>query len=283
MDKKIRSILELYDIQTGRVTELKRFDHVIEAPFFRGEKELFFNAGGRIFRLWMESGNVEEIPTGYCTRCNNDHVLSPDGKLLAVSHHTAEDGQSRIYVIDLESRQPPRLVTPIAPSYLHGWSPDGKTLSYCAERNGEYDVYVIPAEGGLETRLTFAPGLDDGPEYSPDGRHIYFNSVRDGLMNCYRMDTDGKNVVKLTDNGRNNWFPHISPDGSAIVYVSYHADDVAPGDHPANKNVELRRILPDGTGDETLVKLFGGQGTINVNSWMPDSRHFAFVRYELVD
>lgn len=283
MDKKTVSILELYDIQTGRVTELKRFDHMIEAPFFRGEKELFFNAGGRIFRLWLENGEAEEIPTGYCTRCNNDHVLSPDGKLLAVSHHTAEDGQSRIYVIDLENRQPPRLVTPIAPSYLHGWSPDGKTLSYCAERNGEYDVYVIPAEGGLETQLTFAPGLDDGPEYSADGKHIYFNSVRDGLMNCYRMDANGENVVKLTDNGRNNWFPHISPDGSVIVYVSYHADDVAPGDHPANKNVELRRILPDGTGDETLVRLFGGQGTINVNSWTPDSRHFAFVRYELVD
>jgi hypothetical protein len=30
-----------------------------------------------------------------------------------------------------------------------------------------------------------------------------------------------------------------------------------------------------------LVDLFGGQGTINVNSWAPDSRRFAFVRYEL--
>jgi hypothetical protein len=32
---------------------------------------------------------------------------------------------------------------------------------------------------------------------------------------------------------------------------------------------------------EVIGKLFGGQGTINVNSWSPDSRRFAFVRYEV--
>jgi Tol biopolymer transport system component len=95
------------------------------------------------------------------------------------------------------------------------------------------------------------------------------------------MDTDGGNVCRLTDNGRNNWFPHVAPDGSAVAYVSYDGDEVAPGDHPADKNVELRLIAPDGTGDRLLTPLFGGQGTLNVNSWMPDSRHLAFFRYEI--
>lgn len=277
---EIISILSLLNMETGEITELKRFDHRVEAPFFRGENELFFNAGGHIFRLWLNSGITEEIPTGYCTNCNNDHVLSPDGSQLAVSHGTAEDGISRIYLIDLIGGRPPRLITPLGPSYLHGWSPDGKTLAYCAERNGEYDVYTIPAEGGVEQRLTFSPGLNDGPEYAPDGRYIYFNSVRGGRMDCYRMDPDGRNAVRLTDNGRNNWFPHVSPDGRVIAYISYNADEVEPGAHPADKHVELRRVSPDGSDDRPVLQLFGGQGTLNVNSWMPNSRHLAFVRYE---
>lgn len=278
---KTISILELIDTLTGETKEIRRFDYLIEAPFFRSENELFFNSGGHIYRLWMESGEIEEINTSYCNRCNNDHVLSPDGKLLAVSHNTAEDHESRIYIIDLENDLPPRLITPLAPSYLHGWSADGKTLAYCARRNGDYDVYTISADGGVEKQITAVEGLDDGPEYSSDGKYIYFNSVRGGLMDCYRMDVDGANVVKLTDNGRNNWFPHISPDSSKIVYISYNAAEVPPHSHPGNKNVELRIMNPDGSNDRTLVKLFGGQGTINVNSWMPDSRHLAFVRYEV--
>lgn len=278
---KVTSILELLDITSGKTTELARFDYLIEAPFFRGENELLYNSDGRIYRMMMDTKEIAQIPTGYCTGCNNDHVLSPDGKLLAVSHGTAEDGQSRIYIINLEDpADPPRLVTPLAPSYLHGWSADGKTLAYCASRKGEYDVYVVPAEGGVEKQLTFTEGLNDGPEYSSDGKYIYFNSVRGGLMDCYRMDVDGGNVVKLTDNGKNNWFPHVSPDCKTIVYIAYDASEVPPGSHPSNKNVELRKMNPDGSGDELVLKLFGGQGTINVNSWMPDSKRLAFVRYE---
>src|SRR5439155_597499 len=85
------------------------------------------------------------------------------------------------------SPSPPRRVTKLGPSYLHGWSPDGKFLVYTGERGGEFDVYRIPVDGGEETRLTTAPGLDDGPEYSPDGAYIYFNSVRSGTMQLWRM------------------------------------------------------------------------------------------------
>lgn len=279
---KVNSILCLLHVESGEVTELKRFPHRMEAPFFRSESELLYNENGRIFCLHTDTGEIREIPTGTCTRCNNDHVLSPDGSMLAVSHSPEPDRQSRIYILDLDPLSPPRLITPTGPSYLHGWSPDGRTLAYCACRNGDYDVYTIPAEGGEEKRLTDTPGLDDGPEYSPDGRYIWFNSVRAGLMDCWRMDADGKNPVRMTDNGRNNWFPHVSPDGSAVAYISYDPAEVQPGDHPANKNVEIRCMNPDGSGDRTLVKFFGGQGSLNVNSWMPDSRRLAFVRYELI-
>ena len=276
---KITSILCLFNTETNEVTEIRRFDRLIEAPFFRGENALLYNEGGRIFCMHMDSGEIREIPCGTCNHCNNDHVLSPDGRLLAVSHSPETDWQSRIYILGLDPVTPPRLITPNAPSYLHGWSPDGKTLAYCAERNGNYDVYTVSVDGGAETRLTTEAGLDDGPEYSPDGKYIWFNSVRSGLMECYRMNADGSDPVRMTDNGRNNWFPHISPDGKTVVYISYDPAEVRADDHPANKNVDIRQMDPDGKNDRTLVKFFGGQGSFNVNSWMPDSKRFAFVRY----
>jgi Tol biopolymer transport system component len=174
----------------------------------------------------------------------------------------------------------PRQVTRLGPSYWHGWSPDGKTLTYCAERNGEYDVYTIGVEGGEETRLTTAPGLDDGPEYSPDGRYIYFNSIRTGTMQIWRMKADGSEQQPVTSDEYNNWFPHPSPDGRWIVFLSY---EKGVEGHPANKDVTLR-LKPTGGGEtRVLAELFGGQGTLNVPSWSPDSRRLAFVSYRLTN
>lgn len=155
-------------------------------------------------------------------------------------------------------------------------------MAYCAERNGEFDIYTIPVEGGEETRLTDAPGLDDGPEYSPDGKHIWFNSVRSGLMQIWRMEADGSQQTRMTwEEESNCWFPHLSPDGSQVAYIAYKKGDVNPGDHPPHKNVEIRVMDADGKNTRVLVRLFGGQGTLNVNSWSPCGKKLAFVRYRL--
>jgi Tol biopolymer transport system component len=178
----------------------------------------------------------------------------------------------------------PKLITPWGPSYLHGWSPDGKTLAYCAFRSVAEgaDIYTISVNGGEETRLTTAEGLDDGPEYSPDGKHIWFNSVRTGLMQVWRMNADGSDQRQMTfDETRNAWFPHVSPDGKQVIYITYHVGDLEPGQHLANYNVELWLMPAEGGQPKRVAELFGGQGTINTNSWAPDSRHVAFVSYRL--
>ena len=275
------SILETIDVFTGERKFLKEFDHVIEAPnWTKDGKYLVFNSNGHMFTYEMATGDVKEIDTGFAIDCNNDHVLSHDNSELAVSHFTNEDATSRIYILPL-SGGTPRLVTEKGPSYLHGWSPDGKRVAYCAERNGQYDIYTISVDGGEETQLTNLPGLDDGPEYSPDGKHIWFNSVRSGLMQVWRMEADGSNPTHMVKEESNNWFPHVSPDNQWVVYIAYKKGDVEPGDHPANKNVELRLIPATGGEFKTIVSLFGGQGTINVNSWAPDNRTIAFVSYRL--
>ncbi|MBC8079537.1 MAG: TolB family protein [Gorillibacterium sp.] len=277
------SILEKIDVQTGEREVLAQFDFLIEAPNWTLDgQRLIYNSLGRIYSFDIAARESMVIDSGYAIHCNNDHVLSPDNLHIAVSHHIEDDHKSRIYVLPLAGGSP-RQITPLAPSYLHGWSPDGTTLAYCAERNGQYDIYTIPVTGGIETQLTDFPGLDDGPEYSPDGRHIWFNSVRSGLMQVWRMNADGSEQTQMTFDESNNWFPHVSPDGETVVYLSYRKGDVAPGDHPANKNVELRVMSSAGGEFHTLASLFGGQGTINVNSWSPDCKQLAFVSYRLKD
>jgi TolB protein len=275
------SILETVDVHTGTRSTLREFDYVIEAPnWTRDGRFLVYNSRGRIYTYTLATRETHQVDTGFAANCNNDHVLSPDNTRIAVSHHTNEDAASRIYILPFKGGNP-ILVTEKGPSYLHGWSPDGLTLAYCAERNGQYDIYTISVDGGLETQLTDLPGLDDGPEYSPDGRHIWFNSVRTGLMQIWRMEADGSNPVHMVKEDANCWFPHVSPDGNRVAYVAYGREDVAPGEHPANKNVELRLVSSSGGASETIVRLFGGQGSLNVNSWSPDSQTLAFVSYRL--
>jgi hypothetical protein len=261
---------------TDRRVEYAAAAH-FEAPnWSRDGGFLVFNQGGTMHRIALGGGEPALIPTAPQIHCNNDHGISPDGRLLAISDQSHEDGKSRIYILPLAGGAP-RLVTPNAPSYWHGWSPDGKTLAYTAERGGNFDIYSIAATGGEETRLTSAPGLDDGPEYSPDGAYIYFNSERTGHMQIWRMKADGSEQEQVIFDESNDWFPHISPDGQWMVFLAY---EKGVAGHPPGKDVELRLMSMKDKTVHVLAKLFGGQGTINVPSWSPDSLRLAFVSYQ---
>lgn len=273
------STLETIDIASMDRRVVYHTRGLIEAPNWSHDGMYFlFNREGKIYRLNVGGGDPVLLNTDFALRCNNDHGLSPDGKELVISDQS-NDGKSRIYIVPIEGGVL-RLITPLAPSYWHGWSPDGKTLAYCAERNGEFNVYTIPVEGGNETRLTTAPGLDDGPDYSSDGKYIYFNSERTGLMQIWRMKSDGNSQEQVTSDNFNNWFAHPSPDGKWLVFLSYEKNVKG---HPANKDVLLRLMPAAGGQIQVLAKLFGGQGTINVPSWSPDSKSLAFVSYRLIN
>ena len=140
----VTSILEVLDVTNGRRTVVKEFPYRVEAPNWTPDGQwLVYNSGGKLYKLSPDSpGEPEMINTGFATRCNNDHVIAADGKQIAISHGTKEDGKSRIYTLPMQGGTP-RLITPIAPSYLHGWSPDGRQLAYCADRKGNYDIYII--------------------------------------------------------------------------------------------------------------------------------------------
>ena len=276
---KLESTLETINIESKDRRVVYTAEKHFEAPNWSKDGKYFlFNSEGHIFKLPVTGGEPQEVNTGSAVKCNNDHGISPDGTQLVISDQS-ETGSSIIYTLPINGGTP-KQITPNSPSYWHGWSPDGKTLAFCGERNGEFDIYSIPAEGGQETRLTTAKGLDDGPDYSPDGKYIYFNSTRTGIMQIWRMKPDGSDQEQVTNDEYNNWFAHPSPDGKWIVFLSYEKDVQG---HPPNKDVMLR-MMPTGGGEiQVLAELFGGQGTINVPSWSPDSQNIAFVSYRLVN
>jgi len=275
----IGSRLEILDVETGLRKIIYRSEIPFEAPnWTKDGNYLIFNSKGLIYRIPVEGGNPELINTDFANANNNDHGISPDGKNIAISHHAKDrtvGENSVIYTLPINGGIP-KLLTDKSPSYWHGWSPDGKNLIYTAKRNNQWDIYRIPVTGGEETQLTNNPFLDDGSEYSTDGNLIWFNSNRSGTMQIWRMKADGSDQAQITFDEYQNWFAHQSPDGKNIIYLSY-PPEVNSWDHPYYKHIMLRIMNSTDFKPKVIAHLYGGQGTINVPSWSPDSKKVAFV------
>jgi len=272
----IGSHIELMNVSEGNRGIIYTSPASLQAPNWTPDnKSLIYNSSGLIYKFDLAKRTPELLNTDTVKRNNNDHVLSFDGKMLGLS---SSDGKYNSIVFTVPSTGGvPKRITPVGPSYLHGWSPDKKFLVYTAERgDGNFDIYKVSSAGGKEIRLTTAAGLDDGPEFSPDGKYIYFNSTRSGTMQIWRMNSDGSNQVQITSDEFNNWFPHISPDGKWIVLLSF-LKDVKPDQHPFYKHVYLRLMPVSGHQPKVIAYVYGGQGSINTPSWSPDSKKIAFV------
>ena len=273
----MRSLLEIYDLASGHSRLVLQSDQRIEAPNWDPSgTSLLINGNGRLYRVPLDAPRMIEVDTGFATRCNNDHGISPDGKTIVISNH--RDNGSEIFLLPSGGGDP-HLISPEAPSWWHGWSPDGARLAYVAARGDRrvIDVYTIAVTGGAETRLTQGEGHCDGPDYSADGSRIYYNCDRDGHAQIWVMNADGSDQRKLFADDHVNWFPHPGPDGRHILYLAFPPGTLG---HPADLPVALCLMDPDGSNRRLVLTFTGGQGSINVPCWSPDGAAFAYVRYE---
>ncbi|NQU86488.1 MAG: TolB family protein [Mariniphaga sp.] len=274
--------LETMNVFDGKRKVIFEKPDRFEAPNWMPDgNKLLFNMEGSIYKIPVESGSLEKLNTDFANRNNNDHGISFDGKLLAISHHRQglNGGGSSVYVLPLEGGTP-ELVTEDTPSYWHGWNPNNKEVVYVAQRDGRqiYDIYKNSIKGDKEVALTNNKEGEhvDGCEFSPDGKWVYYNGSHSGTMQLWRMKPDGSGREQVTFDEYNDWFPHISPDGKWIAFISF-LTEVAPNSHPSFKRVMLRLMPASGGAPKVIAYLYGGQGAINVPSWSPDSKHIAFV------
>jgi TolB protein len=281
----MRSKIAVYDVAAKSSRVIFTADMVWEAPNWSPDgKFLLVNSGGKLYRLAPNGAGVPEpVAVGDQYRCNNDKAFSWDGKLLGFSASVAGGRGSQVFVAQADGSGA-KLLTPPTPSYFHGWSPDNRWLAFVGQRDGKtFHLFRVAVGGGEEQQLTTAGDYDDGPEYTPDGKWIYFNSIRSGGWDIWRMPaagagTNDAKAERMTSDDLEDWFPHISPDGKRMVWLSFPK---GTRDHNGRiEGVQLRMSAPDGKKPATLTTFFGGQGSINVNSWSPDSKQFAYVIYE---
>lgn len=274
------SNLEIMDVSSGHREIIYKSAHSIQAPNWTPDgKKLIYNSKGHLYNYEISSNTISPLNTGFAVNNNNDHVLTFDGTLLGISNHNPDDGRtSALYYLPAEGDSLPKMVTKpgVGASYLHGWSPDNKKMVFTGNRNGAYNIYAIDIDSGKEHQLTNQTTLDDGPEYSPDGEFIFFNSTRTGKMKLWKMKADGEDQTQLTFDEYNDWFPHISPDKKWIAFISF-PKDIDPSDHPFYKHCLLRIMPYNGGTPKVIAYIYGGQGSINVPSWSPDSKKIAFV------
>lgn len=274
--------LETMNVFDGKRMVIYEKNDRFEAPNWMPDgKKLLFNMDGLLYTIPVEGGQISHLNTGLANRNNNDHGISFDGKLLAISHHREglPGGGSTVYVLPIEGGTP-QLITEETPSYWHGWAPNNEEILYVATRKGKltYDIYKKNIKGGDEIALTNTIEGEhvDGSEYSPDGKYIFYNGSASGTMQIWRMKPDGSKKEQVTFDANNDWFPHISPDGKWIVYISFPSD-IPVNSHPSYKKVTLNLISAAGGPPRVIAYLYGGQGTMNVPSWSPDSKHISFV------
>jgi Tol biopolymer transport system component len=258
-------------------------ERLYEAPNWSGNGDLVLNADGCLWTVPTTGGTPRSVELTGLPALNNDHVLDPDGRHVFVS---AEDGH--IHRAPLAGGAARRVTADDGVlHFLHGISPDGKTLAYAGLIPDTEDtwcsgtVWTAPVDGHAPARQLTSAGPDDGPEFSPDGQWLYYNteSFSPGQAQIARLHVGSGQVEQLTFDGRVNWFPHLAPVGQLAYYVSFPAGTQG---HPADLPVEVRVVdRSDWTTDLQTIRLPGGQGTANVNGWEPTGTRFAYVDYPM--
>ena len=246
---------------------------------------LVFWAGGKLKRIDVGSGEVEDIPfrvrdtravfdaprppvevapATFETHMARNAEVSPDGS--AIVYETA----GRLYLRELPDGQPRRLTSGDDDSieYDPTWSPDGRHIVFVRWNDRELgQLRRVRARGGRGTPLTTRPGHYHAPRYSPDGETIAFEIVAGGGLTSPDWSiatgvfvipaggvTDYGSARRVTPDGSNPHFgvrndrlfvTRASEDGEGRALVSIDLNGEAPRVHATGLYASRFEVAPD--------------------------------------
>lgn len=214
-----------------------------------------------------------------------DAAFSPDGRWVVFT--SERDGNPSLYVLDLESDEPPKpLVRSNAMQDQAALSPDGRWLAFVSTHGGDADVYLLPftpdaaQDVSAATNLTRHQGGDFRPAFSPDGTRIAFSSDRDGAVSrrpdflfairhegdVYVVNVDGTGLRRLTNAPGWDGSPAWAEGGTSLVFYS-ERDERLPY-RLFEMNLGTEEVRPIGPDDRPAMSpTLDGSGRLVFATW----------------
>jgi len=165
--------------------------------------------------------SAEELTSIRSTIAGAPPVWAPDGSRLMVAGSL---GGSDLWTVPAGGGFPTSLhieMGEIAFLQTHqpAYSPDGRWVSYVANRDGPAEIYLRSLADGHEVQLTHLGGRINSYSWSPDGRRVAVADDRFGSFDIYTVGVPDGAVTRVTSEPLYEVFPSWTPDGAHLVYV----------------------------------------------------------------
>lgn len=225
---------------------------------------------------------VAAVSIAACTRDAGEPVAQPAGdNNFRIAYTTIEsEDASAIHVMNSDGSDDRRLTELSSFAALPSFSPDGKQITYVAQK--PLQVFVVGADGSDVRQVTKLGGSKTVPVFSPDGTQIAFTDEVDDRRFAIAVvpaaGGDPRMVVApfvSADGPR----PAFTPDGAGLVFdkpvgevgsdYASHRVDIATGETttmpiPAGREPNRLQYSPDGSKIVYQTAVKSGAGGIFV-------------------
>lgn len=188
------------------------------------------------------------------------------------------DPATEIFAVPVAGGELTRLTNSPGYDAEGAYTPDGRQIVFCSDRDGDPDLYVMDADGANVRQLTNAPGYDGGPFTSPDGQWVCFRSdrAREGYLQIFVIRLDGTSETQLTQGQVVNWAPYWHPSEPWLIWTGAdHSNPMARPNYDLwlmHFDREADRILP---GPITRITDHPTADVLPV--FAPDGRHLMWT------
>ncbi|MGJ5816968.1 prolyl oligopeptidase family serine peptidase [Paludibaculum fermentans] len=226
--------------------------------------------------------------------------ISPDGQMVVYTagFTTWEDNEFRtqVWLAKASGGAPLQLTQNAKGASAPAWSPDGKWISFIANRDGKKHIWLIAPQGGEAWQLTSGEVEVQSYEWAPDGKKIAFTSSgpeakaakdRKEKYGEYEVvgadytythlyvaelpsEVGGKAKPEALTSGENftvNGF-EWSPDSMRIAFSAPRDVDLSHGD---TADIYVLNVK-----DKGLKKLVNTPGPDSNPHWSPDGKWIAY-------